>query len=512
MQSLSQPSDFPISHKWIMYTRLRTNQIILENAILYLLFAILIYTPVFGFLTTLPIRIWDESRLAINAYEMYKNGNLWITFFDGQPDLWNTKPPFLIWMQAALMHLLGVNEVAVRLPSAMACFITCLSIIIFMHRFFSSVWPGFIAVIVLISMHGYINTHATRTGDYDAMLTLFTTLYCLLFFAFLQSGKIIYLYGFFINLSLAFLTKSTASLLFLPGLAAYSIINGSFRHLIRNRHTWIAFIICLMPILGFYLIRESLNPGYLSAVVKNEWGGRFLSTIENHDHSSFYYFDNFIDFQLKEWYIFVPAGIVTGLLSNDKKLASLALFILVIVFAYFILISLSQTKLEWYDVPMYPFIAIFIAFFIWIVANILKNTSAVTDHLNSKLVPALLCFFICLGPYRNIVHKTYKPEEYAWDKEFYEIGYYLKKGIKAEVGLNHTKLLYDGYNAQIKFYIHILQDKGIDIQLSSWDDLHIGDIVIAHQQYVKGYIADHYKNIVLYTSGQINNYLILGRQ
>lgn len=185
-----------------------------------------------------------------------------------------------------------------------------------------------------------------------------------------------------------------------------------------------------MPILGFYLIRESLNPGYLSAVVKNEWGGRFLSTIENHDHSSFYYFDNFIDFQLKEWYIFVPAGIVTGLLSNDKKLASLALFILVIVFAYFILISLSQTKLEWYDVPMYPFIAIFIAFFIWIVANILKNTSAVTDHLNSKLVPALLCFFICLGPYRNIVHKTYKPEEYAWDKEFYEIGYYLKKELK----------------------------------------------------------------------------------
>lgn len=376
-----------------MYTRFRVREIILENILLYFLIAIIIYTPDFGFLTTLPIRIWDESRLAINAYEMYKNGNLWITFFDGQPDLWNTKPPLLIWMQAGLMHLLGVNEVAVRLPSAIACFITCLSIFIFMHRFFANVWPGFFTVIVLISMHGYINLHATRTGDYDAMLTLFTTLYCLLFFAFLKTGKIIYLYGFFVNLSLAFLTKSTASLLFLPGLVAYSFIHGSFRQLIMNRHIWIGFIICLTPILGFYLVRESPNPGYFEAVLKNEWGGRFLSTIENHNHSPFYYFDNFIDFQLKEWYMLIPAGIVTGLFSKDKKLANLVSFIWIIVFTYFIIISVSKTKLEWHDVPMYPFIAMVIAFFMWIFANFLKNTSALTDLVDSKFVPALLCFF-----------------------------------------------------------------------------------------------------------------------
>lgn len=78
--------------------------------------------------------------------------------------------------------------------------------------------------------------------------------------------------------------------------------------------------------------------------------------------------------------------------------------------------------------------------------------------------------------------------------------------------LSHTKLLYDGYDAQIKFYIHVLQDKGVDIQLSSWDDLQIGDNVIAHQCYVKDYIVEHYKNIILATSGQINTYLILGRQ
>ena len=70
---------------------------------------------------------------------------------------------------------------------------------------------------------------------------------------------------------------------------------------------------------------------------------------------------------------------------------------------------------------MYPFIAIFIAFFIWIVANILKKHERSNRSLKFQTCACIALFFICLGPYRNIVHKTYKPEEYAWDKEFYEI-------------------------------------------------------------------------------------------
>ena len=56
----------------------------------YILIAFLIYMPIFGNLGELPIRIWDESRLAINAIEMLNNGNFLVTYFDNQPDLWNT--------------------------------------------------------------------------------------------------------------------------------------------------------------------------------------------------------------------------------------------------------------------------------------------------------------------------------------------------------------------------------------------------------------------------------------
>jgi hypothetical protein len=41
--------------------------------------------PIFGHLDTLPIRISDESRLAINAHEMLQNKNYLVTHFEGKP-------------------------------------------------------------------------------------------------------------------------------------------------------------------------------------------------------------------------------------------------------------------------------------------------------------------------------------------------------------------------------------------------------------------------------------------
>src|SRR4051812_33620138 len=67
----------------------------------YLVLAALVYMPVFGNLNVLPIREWDEARIAVSAYEVYSGGDWLVTRFHGEPDMWNTKPPFLVWCQAA---------------------------------------------------------------------------------------------------------------------------------------------------------------------------------------------------------------------------------------------------------------------------------------------------------------------------------------------------------------------------------------------------------------------------
>ena len=92
--------------------------------------------PLFMHLDALPFRLWDESRLASNAYEMNKNGNLIVTYYDGQPEMWSTKPPLVIWMQVLFIKILGFNELAVRLPSAIAGLLTCMVLLYFSKKIF----------------------------------------------------------------------------------------------------------------------------------------------------------------------------------------------------------------------------------------------------------------------------------------------------------------------------------------------------------------------------------------
>ena len=180
----------------------------------YLIFVSLIYFPIFLHLEALPIRWWDETRLALNAADMHENGNYLIPQFDGRPDMWNTKPPLMIWLQVLFMKIVGVNELALRLPSAIAGFMTCLLLLIFGLKYIKDFWWGLITGVVLITSYGYISGHAVRTGDYDFLMILFTTTYALSFFVFLEKVKTRFLHLFFIAFSLAVLTKSIQGVLF----------------------------------------------------------------------------------------------------------------------------------------------------------------------------------------------------------------------------------------------------------------------------------------------------------
>src|SRR3989339_961063 len=110
-----------------------------------LFFLILVYFPVFLNLDLLVLAMWDESRLAVNAIEMYLNGNFLVTHYDNLPDLWNTKPPFLIWMQVLSFNIFGINELGVRFPSALAVLATIAMFIYFSRKYFQNFFPGLIA-------------------------------------------------------------------------------------------------------------------------------------------------------------------------------------------------------------------------------------------------------------------------------------------------------------------------------------------------------------------------------
>ncbi|WP_317899860.1 ArnT family glycosyltransferase [Aurantibacillus circumpalustris] len=476
----------------------------------YIILIVIIAIPIFGFLDTMPIRTWDEARIAINAIEMFHNGNFIVTYFDHTPEMWNTKPPLLIWCQVVFMHIVGTNEIAIRLPSALAVFATCMAILVFSQRYLKNFWLAFIAILTLITCDGYLGLHVSRTGDYDAMLTCFTTISCLFFFAYTETKQTKFLYLFFTAVLLASYTKGIAGILFFPALGIYAIIQNQLMLFIKNKHFYIGFFSFLTLILSYYLIRETQNPGYISIVQENELGGRYLVSQGGQKFDFWFYFNNFRVYRLPDRYLLIPCGMLIGLFSKDNRIKKITLFLTLLVITYFIIISIGKTKLEWYDAPLYPFLSILIAFFIHYIFDALKTNPFLNQNFKGNPVPYILLFLLFIGTFERAWSKTYLPEEAPWDAEIYEIGYYLKNAIKGKYDLENKHLAYDGYKAQNTFYLRVLNDKGVNTHEKEYTGLVKNDMVIACQEHVKNYIRNNYLYTEKHEQGPVFTYTIYG--
>ena len=369
----------------------------------YLLLLLLIYFPIFGFLDVLPIRIWDESRLALNAVEMSFNNNFIVTYFEGKPDMWNTKPPLLIWIQVIFIKMFGYSEVSIRLPSALAAFFSC-SLIFYMNtKYIKNSVFAFITAFIILTSIGFIGIHSSRTGDYDSLLSFFTTTSALAFFVFLESKQNKYLYLFFSLLALGVLTKSITGLFFLPGLFLYTLFTKNVLKVLSNKHFYLGIIIFLSVTLSYYFIRESQNSGYLLAVWNNELGGRFSNVLENNNHGFWYYYDNLLSERYAYWFLLIPIGITVGFLSENIRIKRMTIFSTLLVVSFILVISSAKTKLEWYDIPLYPFLAILSANPIFLVYLMLKETKVSNKYISVNILPVIFLFCVGINPYREMI-------------------------------------------------------------------------------------------------------------
>ena len=359
-----------------------------------LLLAPLAYFSLFYRLSSHPVLMWDESRLACNAAEMLRNGNWLVTHFADKPDLWNTKPPLLIWLQAILFWILGPTELALRLPSALAAVGTAALLVWFGQRVLKAPLLGFCAAVVLLSCSGYIDRHVTRTGDYDTLLVFFTTWYSLSFFRYLEDGNRQALLHTGIGVALAVLTKGVAGAIPLPSLLLYAILSGRILWLVRQPRAYAVLAAALGVIAAFYVAREYAAPGYWKAVYENELGGRLLEDKAFVGETPWtWYLDMLVNDELLPWLYLMPLGFVALLLRTAPPIYRRFLLLLVVFMVVFLaIISSAVTKYFWYEAPIYPFFALLTG------AGVAMLGEALILHLSSqhqRLWP-LLVLLACL--------------------------------------------------------------------------------------------------------------------
>ncbi|MFN8321160.1 MAG: glycosyltransferase family 39 protein [Chitinophagales bacterium] len=477
----------------------------------FLLFGFILYFQ-FYHLSSLPYRIWDEARLATNAYEMSKTGNLVVTTVNFQPDMWNTKPPLMIWAQAACIKLHGLTEFSVRFPAAFSASLTAIILFVFITFVTKNGWAGLLAGIVLCTSRGYLDYHGSRYGEFDSMLTLFTTTYLILFFLYTESKgtkKDSYLLLFFAALAGGVLTKSVAALLFSPALLLYLIFRQQFLETVTNRFFYIGLVGFITVVLGYYLLREHYNPGYIQAVYENELGGRFLKTNEEHKGPFNYYITHYRTERFSNWIWGLYAAVGLLLFNSRKKNFRLSLFILLCVSVFVIVISTSQTKLAWYDLPTYPLFAIILSLLILQVSEIISGTFS---FLRKKIVFLLLVIIFSAQP----TYEAFQMVRYAGDSpddNLYAFSNFLRDAIWNNKDLKDYKYISQTYALQWHLYINRLNDvRNLNFDYENFSGKNIfkvGQRIILNEDITREYLETHYNYKLIEESRNIRLYEIL---
>ena len=454
------------------------------------LLLIALYFPLFYCLDALGLYHWDESRNAVSAVEMMQNGNYWVRYFQGSPDTWETKPPLLLWCQIFFYKIIGINTLAVRLPSALTGLALCAQMWWFFRHTMGKAEGnrlGILAALGLVTAQGFVTLHVSRTGDHDALLVFWLTTAVLSFYNWLKTNTlrdILIATGCIVA---AVMTKSIIGFILLPGLLLYVITTRQLGKVLSHRGFWMASLVGGSLICGYYIVCERLHPGHWAYVWNMEMLPRYTNRMSN--GMSVNVLDDKWYFLKKLWFermplvAFLPLALLFGLKFRQTERGNIAWLLTCVLLCFYLTIS-SGCVNDWYDAPAYPFWAMFLALILNEIFKIFSNDTPEginegVSKASGKIwkTPLLFMLFVicCFSmPYFQIMQKiTHEKSPYVDEN----IAPFLNKlsRIYPDIKAYHI-LQRDGrdYLSPLFFAQHSLAQKGIQVTL------HYADHVTTH--------------------------------
>ena len=444
-----------------------------RNILLIAVTLFLCYFPLCNRINLYCIQAWDESRNITNAIEMLGN-HQWLTrYFEGKPDMWDLKPPFLVWLQAASFNLFGFTETAARLPSMFFSMSTVLLLLWMGNKLTGSIYPGILGAIIMVSSRGYYGEHMARFGDHEAMLGFFIT--SMIFFAWLYSetSKKIYLVLTIVSLFLGWFTKNIIAFMFLPGMFVWFLSKGKIKDFLLNRTFWIGCLIMLCLIASYYLLREKSSPGYMQEVWMNELFGRYFDKSENyhyHKNDFWYYWQGFVDGRFLPYIYLFIVGMVFAVFRRSLQNRNFLIYVGIVLVSYFLILS-AGTKNFWYDGPLYPTAALFVGLFLY-------SLFAYFPLRVFRLIYGILIVLSIYPAYANAIRFTMEFDKNA-SHPLQSLCYYLKD--KDHKIPQRLMLVPDGFYTPLYFYIAQAKEEGKQIELKKPNELIVGDTFLMNE-------------------------------
>lgn len=450
------------------------NLIKLINKLPYLFLVIFVYYCVIHNFNNPPIFIFDEALYANNAIDLSNNGDYFNLNENGNPNIDNVKPPFVIWCQSLCIQLFGINEFAIRLPSILSACIIFILIYSFCKKHFNNI-VAFVAVAVLSTTQGYIRLHVVKTGDLDGVLSLFITAYLLLLADFFLTGqkKVFSFYlKFYALVFFAFLCKGIAGLMPLFGVFVFLIFKKDYRKQVFSYLNITCFLGLCFCCLFYYAIRNYFNPSHFNIVLQTELL-RFTNNIMPwHNQPFAFYFKNFITKHFQYYYYFI----IFSLIVRKRKDSFFINYSIVICAIYLVLISFPIVKLDWYDAPIYPILSITASKAIHSIILLCKNFNKQLGIL--VLLTLLSCYFIF--PFRKIIIDNKNVVINEYEKNGNAINLIFKNSPNNKISGVFMTAPHPSHFYQLKFYlkkINTTYKKEIKL-IDKATDLKAGQIVV----------------------------------
>ena len=347
-----------------------------------------------------------EPLFAEAARQMTVTNN-WITpYFNGETRF--DKPPLVYWLMAVGYKLWGVNEWAVRLPSAVSAIAISVFGFMTLNRFsvtspklvnnYQKEQQLWVAAIIGSGLMA-LNPHTIiwgRTGVSDMLLSacMSCALFCF-FFGYASEAvhkERCYL-AFYVLLALAVLTKGPVGIV-IPGLiiGCFLLYTGNFlavcqeMQLLRG-----AIIFGVITIPWFVLILRENGRVYWDSFFGYHNFERFTDVVNGHAAPWYFYFLIVLGL-FAPWSVYLPGAIANMQwwkrkywLKQPRK-DQLTLFAWFWFSCIFIFFSISVTKLPSYVLPLVPASAILVAAY-W--SDLLSNLKLKRQPLSRSVTLAI---------------------------------------------------------------------------------------------------------------------------
>ncbi|MDY6902669.1 MAG: glycosyltransferase family 39 protein, partial [Cyanobacteriota bacterium] len=382
-----------------------------------------------------------EPLFAEAARQMVRTGD-WITpYFNGETRF--DKPPLVYWLMAVGYQIFGVNEWAVRFPSALSA-ITLTVACFFSLRYFGffpsnlttnsrqktrqlwlSAWigsavaafhpetivwarqgvsdmllSGCMGTALFCFFWGYVQAEKTT----DQKIEKFSLSQVFLDFSFPNKGYLL----FYILLGLAVLAKGPVGIV-LPGLILLSFLLyvGNFRKALQESKPTIGGIIFTIIAVPWYILVTLRNgQDYINSFFGYHNFERFTNVVNGHAAPWYFYF-LVVLIGFMPWSIYLPLAFwrsqfwKRSFWSQQPRSHQLGLFAFFWFTCIFIFFSVSVTKLPSYVLPLMPAASILIALlaseFIFQSNSAIANTNTIKNKAILMTGGLNIFFLIVLG-------------------------------------------------------------------------------------------------------------------